>query len=104
MYQKKVSKIIFLICLIQSIIFPMKLKSQPLENMDYLYYGMGIGMASSLCDFHMGKAITTFQANMFLGNMLKTELTQGNKEHLQYVKDGFNGMSKTLEGCTLKAK
>ena len=88
----------------QSIFYPIKLKSQQLENKEILYYGMGIGMAGALCDFHMGKAITTFQANMFLGNTLKTELTQGNKEHLQYVKDGFNEMSKTLEGCTLKAR
>ena len=74
-----------------------------------VFYGIGIGWGSIICDFYESQILDKTLAEVTLANIkseMKTDATYTQGElgliRSQAVKDGFNASVKEIKGCPFK--
>ena len=79
------------------------------NNTRMVFYGIGLGWGSIICDFYENQILDKTLAEMTLANIkseMKTDAryTQGELGLIrsQAVKDGFNASVKEMKGCPFK--
>ena len=79
------------------------------NNQRMVFYGIGIGWGSIICDFYENQILDKTLAEVTLANIkseMKTDPTYTQGElgliRSQAVKDGFNASVKEIKGCPFK--
>ena len=79
------------------------------NNTRMIFYGIGIGWGSIICDFYENQILDKTLAEVTLANIkaeMKTDATYTLGElgliRSQAVKDGFNASVKEMKGCPFK--
>ena len=82
-------------------------QAKPKNITEGLYFGMGYGVSSTLCDLTINGAINKSIGKEFISNFFDPELTGRDYNLLQQTKDGFNAAVEVMNEqqetkCTLK--
>ena len=79
------------------------------NNNRMVFYGVGIGWGSLICDFHENKILNRTAAEVAIENIksgMKNDSTYSQGEigliRGQAVKDGFNASARAAENCPFK--
>ncbi len=100
--------LIYLNLIISSIfLFPISTQAKPKNITEGLYFGMGYGVSSTLCDLTINGVLTESMGNEFIYNYFQPGLTNGDYNLLGQTKDGFNAAVDVIndqdgENCKLK--
>ena len=77
------------------------------HNQRLLHYGMGGGIAITLCDLLENEQISNTIANVFVSNLSSSYSQEVDGDRFEYlkiqsIKDGFNAGAEEVPGCALR--
>ena len=82
---------------------PMAIASLEEDNARLLYYGMGTGVALTLCDLMDSGVLSKSLGHMFVSNFKRSLLEESiGYTAEQAIKDGFNGGAEEFSECSLQ--